>query len=137
MGNHVRNDISSKNKYRLEKHRYLELRHFCLQYPLWQRQYRQIDGYFPVVNNEVHCTMQNASLTEKAAETRVYLKTRIEMVENACKRTSPEFYGYLLEAVTTDRSYVYLRQVRGIPCCKDIYYVLYRRFFWILDDLRE
>lgn len=136
MGNHVRNDISLKNKYRLEKHRYLELRHFCLQYPLWKRQYLSIDGYFPVVNGEVKCTMTD-SLTEKAAETRVYLKNRMEMVENACKKASPEFYGYLLEAVTKDRSYVYLRQTMGIPCCKDIYYVLYRRFFWILDDMRE
>jgi hypothetical protein len=137
MGNHVRNDISKKNMYRLEKHRYLELRHFCLQYPQWKRQYLQIDGYFPVVNNEVKSMFSNDSLTEKAAEARIYLKNRIEMVENACKRASPEFYGYLLEAVTTDKSYVYLRQVRGIPCCKDIYYVLYRRFFWILDAARE
>lgn len=137
MGNHVRNDISKKNMYRLEKHRYLELRHFCLQYPQWKRQYLQIDGYFPVVNDEVKSMFSNDSLTEKAAEARIYLKNRIEMVENACKRASPEFYGYLLEAVTTDKSYVYLRQVRGIPCCKDIYYVLYRRFFWILDAARE
>ena len=88
-----------------------------------------------MANSEVKGTMAD-STTEKAADARIYLKNRMEMVENACKKASPEFYRYLLEAVTNDRSYVYLQQVMRIPCCKDIYYVLYRRFFWILDDLR-
>ncbi len=25
----------------------------------------------------------------------------------------------------------------GIPCCKDVYYDLYRRFFWLLSKERQ
>lgn len=39
MGTIIRPELSEKNKYWLEKHRYYELKHFCLQYPLWKQAY--------------------------------------------------------------------------------------------------
>ena len=30
-----------------------------------------------------------------------------------------------------------LRSRYGIPCCKDVYYKLYREFFWLLDKKRK
>ena len=32
-----RAEVSEKNLFWIEKHRYLELRQFCLQYPTWQK----------------------------------------------------------------------------------------------------
>lgn len=37
MGNIIRAEVSESNPYWIEKHRYYELKHFCLQYPTWKR----------------------------------------------------------------------------------------------------
>ena len=40
-------------------------------------------------------------------------------------------------AVTEGISYDHLKARLNIPCCKDVYYELYRRFFWILSQVRK
>ena len=37
----------------------------------------------------------------------------------------------------TGISYDHLKARTGIPCCKDVYYDLYRRFFWLLSKERQ
>lgn len=37
-------ELSQKNPYWIEKHRYYELKHFCLQYPIWKKAYNSLDG---------------------------------------------------------------------------------------------
>lgn len=44
MGTVIRPEVSAKIKYWLSKHRYYELKHFCLQYPEWKRVYHDLDG---------------------------------------------------------------------------------------------
>lgn len=34
-----------RTEYTLSKHRYYELKHFCLQYPDWIKEYRDADGW--------------------------------------------------------------------------------------------
>lgn len=36
MGTTIRPELSEKNPYWIERHRYYELKHFCLQYPIWK-----------------------------------------------------------------------------------------------------
>ena len=44
MGTTIRPELSEKNPYWIEKHRYYELKHFCLQYPIWKKAYLALDG---------------------------------------------------------------------------------------------
>lgn len=44
MGTIIRPELSEKNKYWIEKHRYYELKHFCLQYVIWKKSYLALDG---------------------------------------------------------------------------------------------
>ena len=44
MGTTLRAELSEKNPYWIEKHRYYELKHFCLQYPIWKKAYAALDG---------------------------------------------------------------------------------------------
>lgn len=37
MGTTIRPELSEKNPYWIERHRYYELKHFCLQYPIWKK----------------------------------------------------------------------------------------------------
>jgi hypothetical protein len=44
MGTDIRAEVSTKNRYWIDKHRYYELKHFCLQYPQWKKMYASLDG---------------------------------------------------------------------------------------------
>ena len=39
--------------------------------------------------------------------------------------------------VTNGYSYEYIKLRLEIPCCRDNYYELYRKFFWILSNTRN
>jgi len=59
----VRNDISNKNEYKLSKHRFLELKHMCLQYDEWRDILRSLDGYRGGMI-EIHGKRQRLSETD-------------------------------------------------------------------------
>ena len=73
----------------------------------------------------------------KMAEVRLYYSARMGMVEDAARETDVCLGTYILRAVTEGRSYVNLKSRFNIPCSKDVYYELYRRFFWLLSKSRE
>lgn len=71
------------------------------------------------------------------AEAKIYYRERLDMVQRTAKAAADDLYSYLLEAVTTGLSYEVLNSQKRIPCCKDTWYVMYRRFFWLLDKERK
>jgi hypothetical protein len=75
--------------------------------------------------------------TAKCAEAREYYSSRIQMIENAAYAADAELSSYILKGVTEELSYDCLKAKLDIPCCKDTYYNLYRRFFWILNNARQ
>lgn len=139
MGTDIRPEISTKSKFWIGKHRYYELKHFCLQYPEWRKIYISLDGMPGSVSAEKRISSEGTTSdpTAQLAERRLYFAERMEMVERAA-RESAENYDYLiLRAVTNDLSYEKLRALETIPFCKDTWYVMYRKFFWILDKSRQ
>lgn len=138
MSTTIRPELSNKNKYWIERHRYYELKHFCLQYPLWRK---ELSALTVLTSHSVTSMgdglMSEVRPTENTAERILYLKDRINMVEWTSKQTSTQFGRYILEAVTKDVSYEKLNAKYELECSKDTYYELYRRFFWLLDDERR
>ena len=51
MATTVRAKLSEKNKYWISKHRYYELKHFCLQFPIWKQAYASLDEVCISPNN--------------------------------------------------------------------------------------
>jgi hypothetical protein len=45
----------------------------------------------------------------------------------------PELHSYILKGVTEGVSYKWIKSKLKIPCGRDAYYDLYRRFFWLLN----
>ena len=138
MATTKRPELSEKNPYWIEKHRYYELKHFCLQYPIWQKQYSLISN---TRSNEAYSLtpIANQSFYDSTGETavdRTYYSLRIELLEKVAKETDDVIGNYILKGVTEGWSYDILKARLNIPCCKDIYYELYRRFFWLLDKER-
>ena len=139
MGTIIRPELSSKNKYWIEKHRYYELKHFCLQYPTWKRTCLALNefGKSPSELSVFTKTGCYSDLTAKYAIAKSSYADRIMMIEQAAKEADPELASYILKAVTEELSYTYLKTKLNIPCSKDTYYDRYRRFFWILNNKRR
>lgn len=132
-------ELSAKNPYWIERHRYYELKHFCLQYPIWKKAYEAIDGA-QKRHEDLGTVIQvsgHSDPTERAAEAMVYLSTRMDMLKQAANESDEDLAEYLLRAITEGWSYDILKVRMGIPCCKDTYYDRYRKFFWVLDKLRQ
>lgn len=139
MSTTIRPELSEKNKYWIEKHRYYELKHFCLQYPRWRRLYNSLICYQSPWPQTVPPSKTNAVCdpVSKFIDERVYYANCMDMVERVAKETDESLACYILKAITEGISYEHLKARTGIPCCKDTYYDLYRRFFWLLSKERR
>ncbi len=135
----IRPEVSKKNKYWVNNHKYYELKHFCLQYPDWIKTYNALNDM----------TVSSIDLREKVAKTnhvsdptadlalaKEAILRKINLVKDVAKRTDEDLYEYLLVAVTQGYSFKYLKTVMNIPCGKDMYYDRYRKFFYLLSKER-
>lgn len=136
MGTNIRPKLSTKNKYWIDKHRYYELKHFCLQYPMWKKLYLGLDGLVKNSTDVRTNTNVNSDPTSNCAVSRAFYSEKICMLERCAEQADPELASYILKAVTEELSYNYLKTKLDIPCSKDTYYDRYRKFFWILHKER-
>lgn len=138
MATVIRAEISEKNKYYIDKHRYYELKHFCLQYNEWKKAYAHCNESIIFASDFEKIPGSNipSDLTAKYAMRKAVYGERIKMIEQAAKEADDFLYSYLLKAVTEGLAYTHLKARYDIPCGRDMYYDRYRKFFWILSDLR-
>lgn len=136
MSTVIRPELSKKNRYWIEKHRYYELKHFCLQYPIWQEAYVRLDELSN--NNEIaDAFTEYEDPTAQCGIAKVYYSKRMEMVRRAAIEADSELDEYIFVGVTQGCTYEYLKMKYDIPCSRDIYYDRYRKFFYILNKVRE
>lgn len=134
----IKSELSKKNKYWIPKHRYYELKHFCLQYPEWRNLYfslgdgSSVDLAKPRGSNE---SIEWRDPVYDAVVSRRYYKKCMYAVEQASKMPEDELSKFLMTAVTEGLSYTSMRMVHSIPCGREMFYKRYRRFFWILDRI--
>ena len=67
---------------------------------------------------------------------RAYFSKRMSYVDNALSSIDPSIAKYLKIGVTERVTYDILR-IKGCPCCRDLYYEAYRKFFWKLSIERQ
>lgn len=137
MATMIRAKLSEKNKYYVEKHRYYELKHFCLQYPVWKREYANLDGYLNTRNDGLPRSNEISDPTYRYSEYRIDYFDKMKMVEQSALDTDGDLAIYILKGVTEDLSYNLLHTKYNIPCGRNTYYDRYRKFFWILDKVKN
>ena len=137
MSTNVRPNISEEHPYWLDKHRFYELKHFCLQYLQWQKSRDTVSELGPRLYEQMYAkSSERVDPTASAAEERVFYSSRIEMVEKTAVEADAELAEYILLGVTRGLSYEVLSLKHGIPASRDTYYNRYRKFFWLLSKKR-
>ena len=139
MGTMIRPEVSVKNKYWIDKHRFYELKHFCMQYLSWKKTYAALEelGMTASILDRQPSGNTPGDLTAKYAIRKAHYSNRIAMIEKAAMDADEDLYIYILKAVTEGLSYTYLKTRLEIPCSRDTYYDRYRRFFWLLSEARD
>lgn len=139
MATLIRAELSEKNRYWIDKHRHYELKHFCLQYPSWKKEYDILQ--VPSISSSMMERFPSVSLhsdpTASWAMRRTYYAERIHLIEKTAMEADKYLYEYILRAVTEGLSYTYLKSRLNIPCGRDMYYDRYRKFFWLLSNSRK
>lgn len=130
MSTVVRATISRRNRYWISKHKYYELKHFCLQYPEWKTAYSKI------ASNPLMMKKIEEDPTATAGTIMADLYGRMRLIEECTKQADHCIGGYIFRGVTENLSFTYLKTVLGIPCERDMYYDRYRKFFYLLSKER-
>lgn len=136
MPTNVRPELSKRNKYWIPKHRYYELKHFCLQYPEWKEQLKHVS-----MAGRNLCSVRSEQTewhdpVHESSYGRDECLRKIRMVEECARLASSDLGKYILRAVTEDLSFTHLKMMLDIPCGKNAYYEAWRKFFFILSAHR-
>lgn len=140
MATVIRAEISEKNKYYIDRHRYYELKHFCLQYKEWKKAYALCNDSIIFASQVDRVPSNNnipSDITAKYAMQKAFYAERIKLIELTAMEADEFLYPYIIRAVTEGLSYTYLKTKLDIPCGRDMYYDRYRRFFWLLSEARD
>ena len=102
--------------YELPRHRFLELKHFCLQYEEFRSRVKDICGR-GIRDRAFDPTGERA----KELTDNMYA---IELIEMTARETDEEEYGKILQAVTRDIS------IGSIGVNRELLY----KFYWLLSE---
>ena len=137
MSTNIRAELSKKNEYWIDRHRYYELKHFVMQYPLWKMKSEALDGMRSssvIALCEPH---NEESKVEEDAIRKIFYENRMSMVQKVAKDTDPIVGKMILDGILNGLSYDKLSVRKIMPCSRDAYYKLYRKFFWLLSQARK
>lgn len=133
MSTVIRPELSNKNKYWISRHRYYELKHYCLQYSEWEEEYLRLGDYILQSHNICPSDDPFSDPTAKIAVRRTELLDKMNMLKKLAKEADEALWPYIFQGVTQGVSFVYLRYTMEMPAEKSMYYDRYRRFFWLLS----
>ena len=131
----MRSELSKKSKVYMERNRYLELKYFCRQYPIWKKAYAGLDS----LAKKPEVLVQVSGISDpvsRCAEARAFYAERIKLVEETAMMSAPGFYEWLIKGVTEGKSYDILSSREVLPVSRAEYYSGYRTFFWLLNEKR-
>lgn len=112
-----------KSEYEISKHRFYELKHFCLQYPEWLKLYSEADGYASESGKN------EGDTTSKDGMTRAQLWKNMRMVINICEEIGYEQWPMLFRYI--------IGISKKIPEGEnDLFFHYYHKFFYVLSKKR-
>lgn len=137
MSTRVRPETSKKNPYYISKHRQYELKHFVMQYPEWEEKLRELRGIVrtPPTDSDKVNNGSVSDITGDTAVLRELYSRNVNMVVKAAEQTHPMYGLIIVKNIICEQTYRDWSE--GQMLSRDEYYRLYRKFFYILDKLRD
>lgn len=128
----------SWDDYGISKHRYEELRAFCLQYD--EKKSKINRGLNAVVNDGMpHSSIVGSPTEARAIQNAAYQKD-CDMIEQAAQAASPDIASYIIKSVTNGLSYTFVEydgELGRIPCGRNDFYAYRRLFYHYLDRIKR
>lgn len=123
--------------YGISKHRYQELKAFCLQYEEKKNKIRY--GLSAVQSDGQPRAHNTGSQVENQAIENVNYQKDCAMIEEAAVRANPEIYRFIIKSVTLGLAYEYIEydQIDGrIPVGKTDFYAYRKLFYYYLHKIK-
>ena len=138
MATIIRPEISNKSKWYISRERYYELKHFCLQYPIWVKAEQAITA---MAENRLDGIKVQTSgyvdILERCRQQSEWYLERIRLVERCCEMAGKESKDILLKGVTEGLTYDKLYMRYKVVISRDEYYKVYRYFFYLLNESQK
>ena len=112
-----------KSEFRLSKHSYFELKHFCLQYPEWEALYSQLDGWAKEIGKNEGDTTSRDGI--RLAD----LDRKMTLVRETCRDVCGDYAPLVFE-------HVILGIKPRLRWDQKDYWYYYEKFFWELAHRR-
>ena len=113
-----------KNEYELSKHRFYELKHFCLQYPEWEVLYSNLDGFAK------ESTVNEGDTTSRDGIRRADLMQKMTLIREVAHDTCQNYEQSIFE-------YVILGIKPKLNSDQKDFWYYYRKFFWELSRRKD
>lgn len=123
--------------YGISRHRYQELKAFCLQYD--EKKSKIKYGLSAVPYNGQPKLHGVGSQVERQAIDNTIYKRDCAMIEEAAVRANPGIWKYIVRSVTQGLPYEFIKydnELGRIPMCKNDFYGTRRKFYAILNKLK-
>ena len=123
---------SKNSKYYLPKETFLTVIHYCKQYPLWIDELNRLANTGRAIRYDQDRVQSSNDYdpTSATAIRRAEILKKKEAVDRIAIMVAGEVMArWLIKGVCDDKAY-YELQLEGIPCGKDLYYMLRRRFYY-------
>ena len=112
-----------KTEYELSKHRFYELKHFCLQYSEWHDLYSQLNGWAKEISKN------EGDTTSRDGIRRADLMRNMLLIGDICQAVCPQYEKQMFEYVTGG-------QRPKLDWDQKDFWYYYRKFFWELSKRR-
>lgn len=122
---------TTKSKYYVPKETFLTVVHYCKQYPLWVDEL----SIEPDMNKGIDYdrervqTSPSADQVPNIAIRRAEIDRKRKQLEDTAHMVADDLAPWVIRGACYDLPYHYLR-TQGIPCGKDLYYSLRRKFYY-------
>lgn len=132
----MKNEISKKNPYWIPRHRYLELKNWCMQYHDWEEEYYScIHLTSKIPRGEKSSNVSDP--TSKMAIHMSELKKKMDLVNKICEEVAPNYSTTLLVALINNYSYDDVVMCHQTLPSRSEWYKTRRKFFYILSQKRD
>lgn len=124
--------------YGISRHRYEELKAFCLQYE--EKKSKIHYGITSGTNDGMPKSNYKGNQLESMAIRNTMYQKDCEMIEQAAVAASAELYPYIIKSVTNDLSYQFVEydeEMGKIPVGKTDFYAYRRLFYYFLDKIKS